>query len=98
MPKTSSDPATTQHTPGPWRFHKCRCGHRSCNKYRIGHAGAEGMFEIEDARLIVAAPALLRLVKEMIALGADADYALHQMTPEEQATARPIVEELCRAH
>ena len=53
----------TQHTPGPWYADKCPFGHYACNKYRIRHAGAEGMFEKDDALLIAAAPDLLSVLK-----------------------------------
>ena len=54
------------HTPAPWRFRKCPCGDPICDRYRIAHAGAEGMFSLDDARLIASAPKLLALLEELI--------------------------------
>lgn len=48
-----------QHTPGPWRYKKCPCGDPICTRYRIAHAGSEGMFSLDDATLIATAPDLL---------------------------------------
>lgn len=55
----------SKHTPGPWHADKCPCGHYACNKYRIRHASADGMFEKDDARLIAAAPELLAELKRL---------------------------------
>lgn len=71
---------TTQHTPGPWAYRKCPCGDRVCARYRITHAGSEGMFGIEDARLIAAAPELLAALREISAMldrpGSSRDYMI----------------------
>jgi hypothetical protein len=48
-----------QHTPGPWGYSKCRCGHPVCHSYHINHSRSNGAFDEADARLIAAAPDLL---------------------------------------
>jgi hypothetical protein len=54
------------HTPGPWHYIKCNCGHPACDKFRISSASAEGMFLEPDARLIAAAPDLLEACKAIL--------------------------------
>ena len=57
----------SKHTPGPWKYTKCPCGHKSCSQFYISNQGSTG-FEEDDARLICAAPELLEALKKIIAI------------------------------
>ena len=52
-----------KHTPKPWSYEKCKCGHAFCKSYRIEHSQPEGMFTLDDAALIAAAPELFEACK-----------------------------------
>lgn len=49
----------------PWTARKCDCGHPSCEQYFVSCTGTDGRVTKDVADLIVDAPALLELVKEM---------------------------------
>ena len=55
----------TKHTPQEWTYSKCPCGHECCNKFFINHT-SNGLFEESDAKLIVAAPDMLKALKMFI--------------------------------
>lgn len=55
---------SAKHTPGPWRYYKCRCGMEGCNQYTISVQGSVGFVEA-DARLIAAAPELLEALQDL---------------------------------
>jgi hypothetical protein len=50
---------------GVWTMKKCDCGHPSCKQYFVSCTGTDGRVPKDVAELIVDAPALLELVKEM---------------------------------
>ncbi|WP_374453785.1 hypothetical protein [Phenylobacterium sp.] len=70
-----------KHTPVPWTFEKCRCGHPSCKQFTLSNQGSVGFSE-DDARLIAAAPALLEALKavsEMLMVRPDIVAKLHPL-------------------
>lgn len=54
-----------QHTPGPWRYSRCQCGHHSCNQYLMDNQGGVG-FSLEDARAIAEVPAMLAALRKLV--------------------------------
>jgi len=50
--------AENKHTPGPWSFSKCTCGHPACRQFVLSNQGSVGFVE-EDARLMAAATEML---------------------------------------
>jgi hypothetical protein len=59
---------TDKHTPGPWKLVKCPCGHPSCTTYGIepGLFNTGNGFTLPDARLVVAAPDMLKALKALM--------------------------------
>lgn len=53
-----------KHTPGPWTVEKCRCGHRSCDRYGTSNGQFyQGCgYSLQDAHLIAAAPTMYEFV------------------------------------
>ncbi|GLI21865.1 hypothetical protein GGQ86_000831 [Xanthobacter flavus] len=51
-----------EHTPGPWSFSKCTCGHPACHQFVLSNQGSVGFVE-EDARLMCASPEMLEELK-----------------------------------
>jgi hypothetical protein len=51
----------------PWTYRKCGCGDPICSQYTISVQGSVG-FELEDARLIAAAPDLLAALEKIAAV------------------------------
>ncbi len=49
---------------GKWTVSRCRCGDKACKKWRLDFAGAEGMVEEDEARLIVQAPAMAKALED----------------------------------
>lgn len=57
-----------EHTPGPWSFSKCTCGHPACRQFILSNQGSVGFVE-EDARLMCASPEMLAAASRVM------DYA-----------------------
>ncbi len=57
-----------EHTPGPWSFSKCTCGHPACRQFVLSNQGSVGFVE-EDARLMCASPDMLAAASRVM------DYA-----------------------
>ena len=78
-----------QHTPGPWSFSPCRCGHPSCRQQTISVQGSVG-FDPADARLIAAAPDMLEALKGARALcDGDSEVGLILRAAITKATGAP---------
>lgn len=55
----------SKHTPGPWSYTKCRCGHPYCTQFEISTQRSAG-FEEADARLIAAAPDMYEALQQCL--------------------------------
>jgi hypothetical protein len=72
----TTEAKTNQHSPGPWRYHKCECcdthgvvgddGNTVAEVHAVSPETRENMPVQVNARLIASAPNLLRVAKEIL--------------------------------
>uniref|UniRef100_A0A6M3LTG3 Uncharacterized protein n=1 Tax=viral metagenome TaxID=1070528 RepID=A0A6M3LTG3_9ZZZZ len=55
-----------EQTPGPWKVVKCSCGHKFCDRWFIEHVVLDGITGEANARLITAAPDLLKAATAVV--------------------------------
>ena len=60
------DKMEAKHTPGPWRVERCTCGDSICDSWDVvSPYCVGGKFAEADARLIAAAPELLKALEAL---------------------------------